>query len=647
MDPEELMSYREWVTCHENLPAKVADEFTCACRHDFVNRCSVLCDIVQEESNVHILKRPLVDDEGRNMLHLACFWDSTLVGCHLVTILGRDLVARACVSGPYRGATPLHIACLHGNFKLAKAMVEILTRDECSVILNSQATGSFFKEKIKVGGFPLTIAMWAGYQEVCTQLILLGAQLDKKDAYDGQTAIHALVHQGQHWPQLAVKMMKWVPSPSGGYLWWCTRKGIQHDTVSSYQLRQYRKYVLKLTDNDGMTPLLLAGKLGVPEVIKYLINVEDVYGHTLWNSSRASHIKYDVKEIDPAVNIGPNKSLLEYITYMDDNTTLKILEEEPFRSLTREKWKSYKCFFLAFSILHLTIMVIFTVSIILRDKMESNYQRNGRILGESIVAVCALVYLALEILDIMESLREWYRIPGLPFQLIWKPDPFRPVAWIFSTHTIASMLLRWSDRPESYISSVVAETAGWYMVLGFTRMFRVTGFFTTIVHRVLIRDILRSALVIAVLLISFSLGMFILLDHPEMDIPGGQPERFGDILIDMFSMMAGLKHLELPLKSRWPGFATVYIVIFIVFSIMMMLNMLIAAMTHTYGKIIKRRDDVWRRNRLLSILIAERRLCAPCMSHVRNRYLEYDAKLNTWLFSVEEIKSVKANELSS
>ena len=645
VDPEELLSYREWVTCHECSPVKLAEEFRAACRHDFVNRCSVLCDIVQEESNVHILKRPLVDDEGRNMLHLACFYDSTLVGSHLVTTLGRDLVARACTCGPYRGATPLHIACLHGNLKLAKAMVEILTRDECGVIFNSQATGTFFKEK--VSGIPLTIAMWAGHQEVCKHLILWGAQLDKKDATNGQTAIHALVYQGQHWPQLAVEMMKWVLSPSGGYLWWCVRKGLKHDTMSNYQLREFRKYILKLTDDDGLTPLLMAGKLGVPEIIKYLINVEDVYCHTLWSSPLASHIKYDMKEIDPAVNTGRNKSLLEYITYMNNHNTLNILGEEPFRSLTKEKWKSYKCFFFAFSILHLTIMVIFSVSIILQEKIESDYQRNGKVLGESIVVGYALVYLVLEIFDIIASIREWWRIPGLPLQLIWKPDPFRPVGWIFSIHTITTMLFRWSDRDEFYVSYVIAETIGWYMLLGFTRMFRMTGFFTTTVHRVLTRDILRFALVIVVLLISFSLGVFILTDHPGKELRGESPKHYGDILIDMFAMMVGLKDLDLPLHSRWPGFTTVYIVLFIIFSVLTMLNMLIAAMTNTYGKIIKRRDDIWRRNRLLSILIAERRLCAPCMSHVRSRYLEYDAKLNTWLFSVEEIKSVKAHELSS
>ena len=645
VEPDELLSYREWVTCHENLPDKLVAEFIAACRNDYVNRCSVLCDIVQEESNIHILKRPLVDEEGKNILHMACFSDSTVVGCHLITTLGRDLVARPCTAGPYRGATPLHIASLLGNLKLIKAMVEILTRDECKVIFNSQANGSFFKDKMKVGGFPLTIALWAGHKEVCSQLILLGAQLDKKDVSNGQTAVHAVVHQGHHWPELAVDMMKWVLSPTGGYLWWCSGKGFPEGAISSYQLQKYQKYILKLTDNEGLTPLLLAGKLGVPEIIKFLTNVEGVYCHTLWRSPRASHIQYDMKEIDPAINVGPNKSLLEYITYMDNHRTVQILGVEPFRSLLKEKWQSYRCFFFAFSILHLTIMIIFTAAIVLTDKNESRYQRNGRLLGEALVAGCSMVYLALEILDIVASIREWCRIPGLPQRLIWKPDPFRPVGWIFCLFALATMLFRWTHRSEADISSVIAGTAGWYFLLGFTRMFRVTGFFTTIVHRVLTRDILRFSIVIGVMLLGFSLGMFVLLHDQDQEMRSANHEQYGNILVDMFAMMVGIKDLELPLQSPWRKFATIYVILFIMFFVLTMLNMLIAAMTNTYGKIIKRRDDVWRRNRLLSILIAERRLCAPCMSHVRARYLEYDTKLNTWLFTIEEIKNVEHKSL--
>ncbi len=639
LDPEEMQAYRGWVTCHEQLPAKVAEEFKDACRHDLVNRVSVLSEIVQEESDVHILKRPLVEDDGQNLLHLSSFSDSTVVGCHLVTVFGRDLVARVCDRGPYRGATPVHIACLHGNVKLVRAMVEILTKDECNVLLNSEATGSFFQENLQVGGLPLTIAMWAGHKQLCRHLISWGAQLDMKDARRGQTAIHALVHMGQHWPELAVDMMQWVLSLHGGYLWWSMRCGFSENIQSKFQLVLFQHYLLKLEDKDKLTPLLLAGKLGVPEIITFLVNVEGVYRHTVWNSRRVSRIQYDMREIDPAVNSGPNKSLLEYITYMDNHRTVRILAEEPFRSILKTKWQSYKWFFLAFALLHLSIMVIFTASIIVKDTPESNYERKGRIFGHATVAGCALVYLVLELVDMGVSVREWYSIPGLPLRLVCKPDVFRPVGCIFSVLTLVGLALRFAERPEEDIVTVVAGTAGWYMLFGFTRMFRVTGFFTVTVHQVLIRDILRFSIVIAVLLVSFSLGMYILTNCIGVTNTRHSTQSYGDIIINMFVLMVGLKDLELPIESRWSKFATFYVVCFIVMSTLTLLSMLVAAMTNTYAKIIKRRDDVWRRNRLLSILIAERRLCAPCMAHIRTRYLEYNGKFNTWLFSVEKINS--------
>ena len=62
-DPDEVTSYREWIENHSDekcLKIIVRDELEIVCRNDFVNRCSVLLDIIQEEGNLSLLQPPFL-----------------------------------------------------------------------------------------------------------------------------------------------------------------------------------------------------------------------------------------------------------------------------------------------------------------------------------------------------------------------------------------------------------------------------------------------------------------------------------------------------------------------------------------------------------------------------------------------------------
>ena len=368
----------------------------------------------------------LLQESGETFLHSAAFCNSSSVACSLVAFGGKDLIVRAIAHGPYRGATALHIACLHGNARMFNAMVEILTSEESNVLIHTQAIGSFFCDKLQVGGVPLEITLWAGNKDLARLLLSLGVQLDQRHEPNGQTVLHSIITMSRGSPEIGTEMMNWVLSMNGGFLWWKYEKNISSNDQSDVHLNEYRKYILKLTDRDGLTPLLFAAKVGAPEVVHQILEVEGVYRFTQWSSVHVSHVHYDVKEIDPVINTGPSKSLLEFIAYMNKPNMAALLQKQPLKALLDEKWKCYHIFYILFMVLHITVMTIFLLYVTHqpmaeRGQAESAVQKWGRFAAECIVLGYAILNIALEIVDIIKSVKD-QRYSNMPFELVWKGD---------------------------------------------------------------------------------------------------------------------------------------------------------------------------------------------------------------------------------
>ena len=517
--------------------------------------------------------------------------------------------------------------------------MEILTSEESHVLLHTQATGSFFSEKLQISGVPLAISLWTGNKDLAHLLIRLGAQLDQQYEPHGQTVLHSIITRGRDCPELAIKTMQWVLSSNGGFLWWKYEKNISNNDQSDVELKEYQKYILKLTDVNGLTPLLYATKLGVSQIVHQVLETEGVYKFTQWSSVHVSHVHYDMKEIDPAVNTGQNISLLEYLAYGNKPNMMTLLEKQPLRALLDEKWKCYHIFYVLFMILHITVMVIFLLYVTHqpmkeRGKAESSVQKWGRFAAECIVLGYAILHLALEIADIIKSVKQYCYSSALSFQLVWKLDAFRLVTWLFSCSTVMAALLRYCGLPEEDIALSIACVSGWYMTLMFTRLYRKTAFLTNLVHQVLINDILQFASVAGILIIGFSQGLFILYRRFKENLPE-ELNTFHAIALDNFAKTVGLQDFEMATYPPWNDFCTLYQVLFITFTSLTAGTILIASVVIRYREVASQQDNIWQHNRLLAFLMAERRLCSRCIPHIRGRYLEYDVSSGTWYFSVE------------
>lgn len=177
---EDMVYYKEWILSQNDASATLVDEMELACKYDYINRCSVVCDIILENGEYNILEHPFVKSDGTTMLHLASLSNSTAVGCHLVSLKGKDLVVRTIAHGLYKGATALHFACLNGNTQLVKAIIDSFTLEQCQKILQIKATGEFFTEQLNISGLPLTLAIWAGHKKPALHLLQNGGQLDMR-----------------------------------------------------------------------------------------------------------------------------------------------------------------------------------------------------------------------------------------------------------------------------------------------------------------------------------------------------------------------------------------------------------------------------------------------------------------------------------
>ena len=77
-DPEEVTSYRDWIENHNDqkyFKITLRDELETVCRNDFINRCSVLLDIIQEEGDLSLLQPPFLKVQD----FFFVFWGASLL----------------------------------------------------------------------------------------------------------------------------------------------------------------------------------------------------------------------------------------------------------------------------------------------------------------------------------------------------------------------------------------------------------------------------------------------------------------------------------------------------------------------------------------------------------------------------------------
>uniref|UniRef100_A0A671SF27 Transient receptor potential cation channel subfamily V member 4-like n=1 Tax=Sinocyclocheilus anshuiensis TaxID=1608454 RepID=A0A671SF27_9TELE len=476
----------------------------------------------------------------------------------------------------YRGQTALHIAIE----RRCKQYVELLVEKGADV--HAQARGRFFQPREEGGYFyfgelPLSLAACTNQPDMVhylTENSHKTADLRRQDLR-GNTVLHALVHIADNtrdnthfvtkmYDLLLIKCVKLYPD--------CNLENV--------------------LNNDGMSPLMMAAKLGKIGVFQHIIRreIKDEEARHLsrkfkdWAYGPVYSNLYDLSSLDTC---GEEVSVLEILVYNSKiENRHEMLAVEPINELLRAKWQKFAAVTFYISVFsYLVTMIIFTLVAYYRPSVGTPpYAYN---------TTEDKVRLAGEIITVASGVFFFYFF------------------FFVRSHFRLSLL-------KAYVSVMVFALAlGWMNTLYFTRGLKLTGTYSIMIQKILIKDLFRFLLVYVLFMIGYASALVSLLTIcPDKktcnDSCPKYPEcrdanTFSEFLLDLFKLTIGIGELDDMLKgAQDPVVFLILLVTYIILTFVLLLNMLIALMGETVGQVSKESKQIWKLQWATTILDIER-----------------------------------------
>uniref|UniRef100_A0A8C2G867 Transient receptor potential cation channel, subfamily V, member 4 n=1 Tax=Cyprinus carpio TaxID=7962 RepID=A0A8C2G867_CYPCA len=472
----------------------------------------------------------------------------------------------------YRGQTALHIAIE----RRCKQYVELLVENGADV--HAQARGRFFQPREEGGYFyfgelPLSLAACTNQPDMVhylTENSHKAADLRRQDSR-GNTVLHALVHIADNTRDNTRFVTK------------------MYDLLLIKCAKPYPDCNLEnVLNNDGMSPLMMAAKLGKIGVFQHIIRreIKDEEARHLsrkfkdWAYGPVYSNLYDLSSLDTC---GEEVSVLEILVYNSKiENRHEMLAVEPINELLRAKWQKFAAVTFYISVFsYLVTMIIFTLVAYYRPSVGT--------------------------VSTFDSVSIYY--------LLTNPLCFH--SFIYSVLVLVSAALYLSGI-EAYVSVMVFALAlGWMNTLYFTRGLKLTGTYSIMIQKILIKDLFRFLLVYVLFMIGYASALVSLLTIcPDKktcnDSCPKYPEcrdtnTFSEFLLDLFKLTIGIGELDDMLKgAQYPVVFLILLVTYIILTFVLLLNMLIALMGETVGQVSKESKQIWKLQWATTILDIER-----------------------------------------
>ncbi|CAL8239044.1 unnamed protein product, partial [Gadus morhua 'NCC'] len=194
---------------------------------------------------------------------------------------------------------------------------------------------------------------------------------------------------------------------------------------------------------------------------------------------------------------------------------------------------------------------------------------------------------------------------------------FQLLFFIYSVLVLVTAAL-YLGGVEEYVSVMVfALVLGWMNTLYFTRGLKLTGTYSIMIQKILFKDLFRFLLVYVLFMIGYASALVSLLavcPAPDAECEGPcpsypqcrDPDTFGAFLLDLFKLTIGMGELELLQSARYPAVFLLLLVSYIILTFVLLLNMLIALMGETVGRVSKQSKKIWKLQWATTILDIER-----------------------------------------
>nr|XP_046206099.1 transient receptor potential cation channel subfamily V member 4 isoform X2 [Oncorhynchus gorbuscha] len=544
----------------------------------------------------------------------------------------------------YRGQTALHIAIE----RRCKQYVELLVEKGADV--HAQARGRFFQPRDEGGYFyfgelPLSLAACTNQPNMVhylTENAHKKADLRRQDSR-GNTVLHGLVHIADNTRDNTRFLTK------------------MYDLLLTKCAKLYPECSLEdILNNDGMSPLMMAAKLGKIGVFQHIIRreIKDEEARHLsrkfkdWAYGPVYSSLYDLSSLDTC---GEEVSVLEILVYNSRiENRHEMLAVEPINELLRAKWQKFAAVTFYISVVsYLVTMIIFTLVAYYRPSQgtppypyttSTDYLRLG---GEVITLGSGVFFFLTNIKDLFLK-----KCPGV--NSLFVDGSFQLLYFIYSLLVIVTAALYLSGI-EAYVSVMVfALVLGWMNTLYFTRGLKLTGTYSIMIQKILFKDLFRFLLVYVLFMIGYSSGTVSPTAHffsavcrpveteekatlssppvshvtpalvsllavcpgPDEVCPeeGGCPtypqcrdtDTFSNFLLDLFKLTIGMGDLDMVSSAQYPAVFLILLVTYIILTFVLLLNMLIALMGETVSQVSKESKKIWKLQWATTILDIER-----------------------------------------
>nr|XP_056720995.1 transient receptor potential cation channel subfamily V member 2 [Euleptes europaea] len=551
------------------------------------------------------------------------------------------LVNASCTDRYYQGNTALHIAIEKRNLDLVKLLVE----NGANVF--ARASGEFFQMKKKgvcfyFGELPLSLAACTNQMEVVQYLLDNPQQKASLSARDslGNTVLHALVmvaNDTEKNTEVVIRMYDEI-----------LMEGCKLDPLLKLE---------EIENNQGLTPLKLAAKTGKVEIFKHILQREikdPKFKHlsrkfTEWTYGPVHVSLYDLSSIDSY----EKNSVLEILAYSSDTPNrYKMVVLEPLNKLLQCKWDSFAAlrFHLSF-LTHAIFMGVFTAVVCYqaidgKSVIPRNYAAGDtlRVFGQAIVLV-GTIYLL-----IAQTLYLWRR--RLSLKRLLSDDCIQVLLLVQSLMLLIAVPMYFVGMEEYVPLMVFSLLLGWMNLLYYTRGFQLTGIYSVMIQKTILRDLRRFLSVYLIFLFGFAVALFTLTSEgfqpsqnssapaSEDDKPQAVFTRLFMTSLQLFKFTIGMGDLEFHEHMKFRYFVIFLLLLFVILTYILLLNMLIALMSETVNKISGYSQSVWKLQATVTILEIEKNWLLYWKKPQRSGCLlpvGSGEKDKRWVFRVEEI----------
>ena len=643
----------------------------CSILHGKLDDVAILTAALDLEGRAHLItiENIIQPQSHLSVIHLALLKDRKDIVKFLLKHSGRELATVSAETEECENMTPLYIAMQHGSFDNIQLLVESVPKEDNeraeyinTIVPNSTYAGMPYDE------LPLAGTTWSSIgkdqkevSKILDYLVENGADLGLQTS-EGNTLLHLLVLQTVQSivPYSSQEtdaniayfrgFLKDAFSKAVGRWWLEKRKWLGKRKLSTKEAEiRGLKHLMKVENGEKLTPLALAAKVESPLYMD-LINWENVIRYPdLKMSKQFSNVDtYDITNVTslkstPKGYVYNPNSVMHVLAHNDVDLSAKgwnvdIANIEPLQTIIKQKWRVYMKVFYLWGLIHIVHMLAFTMITFTYEKQNAKMEKKSPLVAATnstkgndtgpdsqelasgyygpvspgnpyfaFFLVLPVVYIISECVDLSAKGKKFVARYSLTGNFI-----YRLLCVSFSVFTIVWFILHMAKNVNQDIILSIALLLGWHFGIFFTRTIHFPsktsqiGAFSIMVQRMLFHDLIPFLLISAFVLVAFSAAIHATFIHSKQAVEEGITFRI--TLFNMLKYYSALDDGQSHESSREQEFAKAVLSVYGIISVVLLINMLIAAMNKTYDMVRETHTDLVVRQRLSILLLLERRL---------------------------------------